>query len=110
MAIKNKAASAKIKMQIIERQGADLRKALIEQMRSGGLRTFVTEKHGKKVRHTSADYPGWMNWSYDAGVITCLFLSPKKPGKEWKLFHAFLGRLADRFVNQIHSINIQFVD
>jgi hypothetical protein len=100
----------KIQLQIVERPGNDLRKALIGAMRTGALQTFFTQSRGKKVRHISPDYPGWMNWGYHDGVITCLVLSPKKPGSEWKLFHAFLGRLADRFANQIHSINIQFVD
>ena len=97
-----------IQFQIVERPGADLRKALIGAMRSGALQTFVTKNRGKKVVHISPDYPGWMKWEYHDGVITCIVLSPKKPGAEWKLFHAFLGRLADRFASQIHSINIQF--
>ena len=100
----------KIQLQLIERPGADLQRTLITAMRTGALRTFVAQNRGKKIRHVSADYPGWMNWQQQHGVITCLFLSPKKPGEEWKLFHAFLGRLAARFAGQIHSINVQFVD
>ena len=100
----------KIQLQIIERPGKDLRKALITAMRTRALQTFVTQNRGKKVRHVSPDYPGWMTWQHSNGAITCLFLSPQKPGAEWKLFHAFLGRLADRFAGQIHSINIQFLD
>ena len=75
-------------------------------MRSGALQTFSTSKRGRKVSH--AKYPGWMNWSISDGVITCEVLSPRKPGDEWKLLHAFLGRLAARFAQSIVAINIQF--
>ena len=75
-------------------------------MRSGALQTFSTTKRGRKVSH--AKYPGWMNWSVSDGVITCEVLSPRKPGDEWKLLHAFLGRLAARFAQSIVAINIQF--
>ena len=75
-------------------------------MRSGALQTFSTTKRGRKVSH--AKYPGWMNWSVSDGVITCEVLSPRKPGDEWKLLHAFLGRLAARFGQSIVAINIQF--
>lgn len=97
-----------IRFQVVERPGANLRKALIDAMRSGSLQTFTVKNRGKKVVHVSPDYPGWMKWEYHDGVITCVVLSPKKPGAEWKLFHAFLGRLAHRFSDQVHSINIQF--
>lgn len=63
---------------------------------------------GRKVQHTSLDYPGWMNWASSDGVITCEVLSPRKPGGEWKFFSAFLGRLADRYADEIAAINVQF--
>jgi hypothetical protein len=100
----------KIQFQIVERPGEDLRGSLISAMRTGGLQTFIVRNRGRKVTHVSRDYPGWMNWKYRDGVMTCRVLSPNKPGKEWKLFHAFIGRLADRFAGQIHSINIQFLE
>jgi hypothetical protein len=49
-----------------------------------------------------------MKWTHEDGVMNCSILSPKKPGMEWKFFGAFLGRLADRFADEIHSINVQF--
>jgi hypothetical protein len=95
-----------IRFQIIERSGAHLHRTLLDAMRSGALQTFSTTKRGRKVSH--AKYPGWMNWSVSDGVITCEVLSPRKPGDEWKLLHAFLGRLAARFGQSIVAINIQF--
>jgi hypothetical protein len=95
-----------IRFQIIERSGAHLHRTLLDAMRSGALQTFSTTKRGRKVSH--AKYPGWMNWSVSDGVITCEVLSPRKPRDEWKLLHAFLGRLADRFGQSIVAINIQF--
>jgi len=49
-----------------------------------------------------------MNWSVVDGVINCEVISPRKPGREWQLFSAFLGRLADRYADRIRAINIQF--
>jgi hypothetical protein len=49
-----------------------------------------------------------MNWSMSEGIITCEVLSPNKPGREWQLFSAFLGRLADRYADRIVAINVQF--
>jgi hypothetical protein len=97
-----------IKLQIIERSGAKLHRQLVAAMRDGDLKTFKTQKRGKKVVHTNASYPGWMNWSESKGVISCEILSPKKPGHEWRLLSALVGRLADRYSGDVHGINIQF--
>lgn len=95
-----------IRFQIVQRAGVDLRRSLVDAMRSGGLQTFNISKRGSKVTH--AKHPGWMNWSVSDGVLTCEVLSPRKPGHEWQLFHAFIGRLAARFADDIEAINIQF--
>ena len=97
-----------IRFQIIERTGAQLHKTLVEAMRSGELRTFIAKKRGRKVQHKNSAYPGWMNWSTADGIINCEILSPNKPGREWQLFSAFLGRLADRYAERIVAINVQF--
>jgi hypothetical protein len=49
-----------------------------------------------------------MNWSIAEGVINCEVISPRKPGREWQFFSAFLGRLADRYPELILAINVQF--
>ncbi len=97
-----------IRLQIVEKRGASLHKKLKAAMKSGELKTFTTQKRGRKVTHTKKDYPGWMNWSSSSGVICCEILSPHKPGLEWKLLNAFVGRLADKYSKEIHNINIQF--
>ncbi len=99
-----------IRFQIIERTGANLHQVLLDAMRSNELRTFVATKRGRKVQHVSASYHGWMNWSVSHGVIGCEVISPQKPGGEWQLFSAFIGRLADRYADRIAAINIQFPD
>jgi hypothetical protein len=99
-----------IRFQIIERSGAALFKSLVEAMREGDLRTFVVKKRGRKVQHKNVAYPGWMNWSEADGVINCEVISPNKPGREWQLFSAFLGRLADRYPADIQMILVQFPD
>ena len=100
---------ATVLIQIVEQPGAGLFHELQSAMRSGRLKTFMLEKRGKKVVHKSTDYPGWMNWSHQHGVITATVLSPNKPGAEWKLLSAFIGRLADKYAHMIVSIALQFL-
>lgn len=97
-----------IRFQIIERPGANLHKTLVDAMRTGELRTFEATRRGRRIQHKNLSYPGWMNWSVMDGLIHCEVISPHKPGREWQLFSAFLGRLADRYADEIVSINIQF--
>jgi hypothetical protein len=97
-----------IRFQIIERTGANLQKTLVDAMRAGELRTFKATRRGRLIQHKNVLYPGWMNWSVQDGMINCEVVSPYKPGREWQFFSAFLGRLADRYADQIVGINIQF--
>ena len=97
-----------IKLQIVERPGAELRRTLVEAMRSGRLRTFHAAKRGRKITHTT--YSGYMNWSDSGGLILCEIKSPQKPGAEWQLLGALVGRLADRYAGLVQSITIQFPD
>ena len=95
-----------IRFQIVERAGAALYGSIVDAMRHGELKTFRAQKRGHKVHHVSK--PGWMNWSTAGGLIMCEVISPQKPGQEWQLFSAFLGRLADRYSDRILAINVQF--
>ena len=97
-----------IRFQIFERTGANLHKILVDAMRSGELRTFEATRRGRRIQHKNLSYPGWMNWSVHDGMISCEVISPRKPGREWQFFSAFLGRLADRYPHHILAINIQF--
>jgi hypothetical protein len=97
-----------IRFQIIERTGAHLYKTLVDAMRSGELRTFEARRRGRRIQHKNLSYPGWMNWSVADGLINCEVISPHKPGREWQFFSAFIGRLADRYTDQIVAINVQF--
>lgn len=99
-----------IRLQIVEKKGANLFRTLIGAMRSGELRTFVVARRGKRVTHRNPGYSGWINWSPSGGVINCEILSPRKPGGEWRLMGALVGRLADKFSDRVHSISIQFPD
>lgn len=97
-----------IRFQIIERTGANLHKTLVDAMRAGELRTFAATRRGRRIQHKNLSYPGWMNWSVVDTVINCEVISPRKPGREWQFFSAFLGRLADRYADRIVAINVQF--
>jgi hypothetical protein len=99
-----------IRFQIIERAGANLHKTLIDAMRKGELRTFEATRRGRRIQHKNLSYPGWMNWSVSDGIINCEVISPRKPGREWQLFSAFVGRLADRYADRIVALNVQFPD
>ena len=97
-----------IRFQVIEREGADLYRSLLAAMRSGDLRTFLARRRGRRVQHRSPSIPRWLKWSSEDGVLLCEIVSPRKPEDEWHLFSAFLGRLAHRFADRIHSISVQF--
>lgn len=97
-----------IRFQIIECAGANLYKTLVDAMRSGDLRTFEATRRGRRIQHKNLSYPGWMNWSVHDGMINCEVISPRKPGREWQFFSAFIGRLADRYADDVVAINIQF--
>lgn len=94
-----------IRMQIVERPGADLFRALKRAIRSKDLRTFALEKHGTRVVHVRS--PGFMNWTSTPGVIACEIRSPKEEGKEWQFLSNLIGRLADRYPALVESVNIQ---
>lgn len=95
-----------IRFQIVERGGADLYRTLLRAMREGQLRTLQAKDRGRKVVH--ARYPGWIRWSHARGVITCKVISPNKPGSEWQLFSAVLGRLAHKYADSVAGIHVQF--
>ena len=97
-----------IRFQIFERTGVNLHKTLVDAMRAGELRTFEATKRGRRIQHKNVLYPGWMNWSAHDGMINCEVISPRKPGREWQFFSAFIGRLADRYSDDVIAINIQF--
>jgi hypothetical protein len=97
-----------IRFQVVERGGADLYRVLRRAMRSKELRTFYLDRRGRRVSHANPSYTGWIHWMPSDGVINCEIVSPRDPGGEWRLFSAFVGRLADRFADLIHSINVQF--
>ncbi len=99
-----------IRFQIVEQRGAGLHKELVRAMREGDLHTFYATKRGRRVQHKNPSYTGWMNWLPMDGIIHCEVLSPRKPGAEWRLFSAFMGRLADRYPAKIAAINVQFPD
>ena len=94
-----------IRMQIVERPGAEVFKVLKRAMRSGELRTFSLERHGTRVVHVTA--AGYMNWTSAEGIIACEIKSPRDEGKEWQFLGNFVGRLSDRFPDFVESINIQ---
>ena len=97
-----------VRLLIVEQDGAELHRTLVEAMRSGELRTFAVTKRGRRVTHANPNYPGWMNWRHVDGVTVCEVLSPRKPGAEWRLLSALIGRLADKYAERVHSITIQF--
>ena len=97
-----------IRLQIVERDGANLYQTLKRAMRSKELQTFALGKGGRRVTHKNVNYPGWMTWSSAQGAITCEIVSPREPGSEWRFLSALMGRLADRYAGLVHSVHVEF--
>jgi hypothetical protein len=94
-----------IRLQIVERPGANAFGVLKRAIRSKELRTFSLERRGTRVVHVRS--PGFMSWSYAGGVVSCEIRTPRDEGKEWQLLTNVVGRLADRYAEVVESINIQ---
>ena len=94
-----------IRMEIVERRGAKLRKRLIDAMRSGELRTFTAADRGRKVTHLR--YPGQMRWADAKGTIIATMRGARGESP-WQLLGAFLGRLAHKYSGDVESIRIEF--
>lgn len=94
-----------IRLEIVERKGARLRKRLIDAMRSGELRTFTAADRGRKVTHLR--YPGQMRWADAKGTIIATMRGARGESP-WQLLGAFLGRIAHKYSAQVESIRIEF--
>jgi len=97
-----------IRLEIVERKGAKLRKRLVDAMRSGELRTFKAADRGRKVTHLR--YPGQMRWTDAKGangkiVATLRGVKGEAP---WQLLGAFLGRIAHKYSAHVESIRMDF--
>lgn len=95
-----------IRFQVMERDQAHLYQTLVKAMRAGDLRTFRVENRGRRVVHVR--YPGRITWTHAQGVIDATVVSPRRPGDEWQIFSAFIGRLAQRYAGSISGIIVQF--
>ncbi len=95
-----------IRIQIVEKDGAHLKREMTEAMRSGKLRTFELQRRGQKLKHVRA--PGYMNWESSQGVITGEIVSPKRPEAEWDFLSKFVGRLAAKYSGLVQNVSIQF--
>jgi len=95
-----------IRLEIIERRGAHLHKALVGAMRKGDLRTFSVKDRGRTVTHVR--YPGRMKWSSSEGVIVGDLRGPHSSENPWQLLGALLGRLAHKYADRIANVSLQF--
>jgi hypothetical protein len=96
-----------VHLQIISRNAADVQAALRSAIEEQRMTTFEIERirGGLRLRHKR--FRGEVRFHPTDGPLLVTVRSPKS-NNEWQLLSAFIGRLADRFRDQVSSVSIQF--
>jgi len=97
-----------VHLQIISRNAADVQAELRTAIEEQHMTTFEIEglRGGLRLRHKRFRGEVWFLPSGGSGPALVTVRS-RLPNEEWQLLTALIGRLADRFKNQIAGINIQ---
>ena len=95
-----------IRLQLVERDGTELYKTRIADMRSGKLEMLIVSPDGRKVTHAKFK-KARMNLALEHGVVVGEIKCSAGPDG-WKLLQAVVGRLADKYPDRVESVAIQF--
>jgi hypothetical protein len=96
-----------VHLQIISRNDADVQGVLRAAIEEGSMKTFEIARirGGLRLRHKR--FRGEVRFARSDGPLLVTVRSPKSVD-EWQLLTALIGRLADRFRDQISSISLHF--
>ena len=96
-----------VHLQIISRGDADIQAEIRSAIEEERMKTFeiVRLRGGLRLRHKR--FRGEVHFIKSEGPLLITVRS-SKGADEWQLLSALIGRLADRFRDQISSINISF--
>lgn len=92
-----------VRMVVTARGGANLKRALLEAVREGKLRTFEAYDRGHKLRHKR--YPGYIKLDWRAPDLVAELHSR---GDASQLLGSFVGRLHAWFAEDIESVSMRF--
>ncbi|MCA1812752.1 MAG: hypothetical protein LC624_02230 [Halobacteriales archaeon] len=95
-----------VRLTITARPGPNLKRAIVEAVREGKLRTFETYDRGRKLRHKQrATHPGYITLEWRAPD---LLVEVRGKGEESQLLGSFVSRLHARFGEQVESVTLRF--
>jgi hypothetical protein len=97
-----------VHMQILSRNAQDVQAELRSAIEEKRMTTFEIEgiRGGLRLRHKR--FRGEVRFLRSGRAGPALVsVQSRLPNEEWQLLSALIGRLADRFKNQIAGINIQ---
>lgn len=96
-----------VHLQLISREGDDLRAVIRSAIEEGHIKSFEIARirGGLRIRHRK--FQGEIRLDPTAGPLL-VSVRCRDRTKEWQLLSAFIGRLADHFKDEIIAINMQF--
>jgi len=96
-----------VRVVVTARGGGNLKRAIVEAVRGGELRTFEVYERGRKLRHKQrATHPGYITLDWRAPDLLAEIHEAK--GREAMLLGSFVGRLHARFGKQVESVTMRF--
>jgi hypothetical protein len=98
-----------ITVQLFEKPESKVRKAFLDDIRAGEAKTWEAKDRGKKIVHKSPRAPGWITME-GTGIVNCIVRNPSDPDMEWSILAMFVGLMARRYEDKLHSIQIHFLE
>ena len=95
-----------VRVTVTARGPGNLKRTIVEAIRSGELRTFEAYDRGGKLRHKQrATHPGYIKLDWRAPELVA---EVRGRGEESQLLGSFVSRLHARFGDRIESVTLRF--
>jgi hypothetical protein len=95
-----------IHVQLVRRNRDDLQSLIRIAIKDGQIRSFQIDRVQGGFQISHKKYLGIIKFQRTSGPLLAT-IQCKNPKKEWQIFEAFVGRIADHFTDEIAAINIQ---
>ena len=95
-----------IHVQLVSRNRDDLHSLIKTAITGGQIRSFQIDRVHGGLQISHKKYLGIIKLQRTSGPLVAT-IQCKNRKKEWQIFEAFVGRIADHFTAEIAAINIQ---